>query len=150
MSASAWLRIASVLAFIYWIGHTVGAPWTPAHGATETAAIDALRSLHFAVQGFSRTYADFYIGFGVAISAFLLVQAVLLWQLATFAKTEAGRLRPMIALLLAGFVANAVVAWTYFFPVPGVLAIAIAACLAMAWFAAERRTSPVAQESRAS
>src|SRR5690242_5436793 len=81
MSASTRLRIASIVAFVYWIGHTAGAPWTPARGAAEAAAIDALRSLHFVVQGFSRSYWDFYVGFGVAISVFLLVQAVLLWQL---------------------------------------------------------------------
>src|SRR5438105_2808568 len=103
MSASTRLRIASIIAFVYWIGHTAGAPWTPARGAAETAALDALRSLHFAVQGFSRSYWDFYVGFGIAISAFLLVQAVLLWQLAALAKIDAERLRPMIGLLFAGF-----------------------------------------------
>ncbi|HEY2864582.1 MAG TPA: hypothetical protein VGK37_13265 [Casimicrobiaceae bacterium] len=136
MSVSTRLRIASIIAFVYWIGHTAGAPWTPARGAAETAAIDALRSVHFSFQGFSRSYWDFYFGFGVAISVFLLVQAVLLWQLATLAKIGFDRLRPMIALLFAGFAANAIVAWMYFFVVPGVLALAIAAFLAAAWIAA--------------
>src|SRR5689334_4704047 len=111
MSVSTRLRMGSIVAFIYWIGHTAGAPWTPVRGAAEIAAIDALRSLHFPVQGFSRSYWDFYSGFGIAISAFLLVQAALLWQLATLAKIGADRLRPMLALLFAGFLANAAVAW---------------------------------------
>jgi hypothetical protein len=149
MSASTRLRIASIIAFVYWIGHTAGAPWTPARGAAEAAAIDALRSLHFVVQGFSRSYWDFYVGFGVAISVFLLVQAVLMWQLAMLAKIEAERLRPMIALLFAGFAANAVVAWMYFFVIPGVLALAIAACLAAAWIAAGGPAPRSALEQRA-
>jgi hypothetical protein len=142
MSVSTRLRIASIVAFIYCAGHTAGAPWTPARGgAGGTAALEALRSLRFDVQGISRTYWDFYFGFGVAISAFLLVQAVLLWQLATLARTNAFRLRPIIALLLSGFCVNAVVAWMYFFPVPAVLAVAIAVCLAAAWLAAGNRST---------
>lgn len=149
MSASILLRVASIVAFVYWIGHTVGAPWTPVRGAAETAAIDSLRSLHFAVQGFSRNYWDFYFGFGIAISAFLLVQAVLLWQLATLAKIGAERLRPILALLFAGFAANTVIAWIYFFAVPGVLALVIAACLAGAWIAAGSPAAHGATQRRA-
>jgi hypothetical protein len=38
-----------------------------------------MKSHHFDAMGFSRTYWDFYYGFGLVISGYLLVQAVMLW-----------------------------------------------------------------------
>ena len=41
-----------------------------------------MRSIHFDVQGFSRTYWDLFVGSGFFVSVFLLFAAVLAWQLA--------------------------------------------------------------------
>ena len=97
MKTSTLLRIASVVTFLYFAGHTAGMPWTPGEGPAELAVIEAMKSNRFAAMGSSRTYWDFYFGFGVIISVLQLVQAVVLWQLGTLAKTDAARLRPIIA-----------------------------------------------------
>ena len=136
MKPSVLLRIAAVINFLYFAAHTAGIPWTPARGPAELAVLEAMRTDNFEAGGFARTYWDFYVGFGVAISGFLLVQAVALWQLASLAKSDAARLRPIVASLLVAFAFNVVVAWKYFFPVPAVMAAAIVLCLALALLAA--------------
>jgi len=94
--------------------------------------LEAMRSHSFDADGFKRTYWDFYFGFGVIISAYLLVQAVVLWQLGSLARTDAARIRPIAASFLVGFLINAFLAWKYFFAIPLINAILISVCLALA------------------
>ncbi len=136
---SIFLRVASVLTLLYCAGHTSGMPWTPAQGAGEMAVLEAMKSQHFETAGVTRTYWDFYYGFGVAITGYLLVQAVVLWQLAALAKSQTITLRPIIASLCVGFLVNAVIVWKFFFAIPLVMAVAITVSLGFAFFAAGRR-----------
>jgi hypothetical protein len=136
MKSSLLLRIAAVITLLYCVGHTIGMPWTPATGPPEAAVLAAMKSTRFDAMGSTRTYWDFYFGFGLAISFYLALQAVVLWQLASLARGDASRPRPIIAAFFLAFVANAIVVWKLFFAVPLILAIAIALCLALAFFAA--------------
>ena len=71
-------RIASVLIVVLDLGHTSGYPWSdPAWGVD----LHAMQSSHFNVLGFSRTYWNFYVGFGLSITVFLLLPALIAWQL---------------------------------------------------------------------
>jgi len=141
MKPSVLLRIASIITLLYFAGHTAGIPWTPAAGPGELPVIEAMKTHRFETGGFSRTYWDFYFGFGVIISAFLLVQAMVLWQLGTLARTGAVQIRPIIASFLVAFVVNAILAWMFFFAVPVVMAAAIAICLGLAFHAAGKNAS---------
>jgi len=136
MTPSFLLRIAPVITVLYCAGHTRGMPWTPATGPQEAAVLDAMKTARFATMGTVRTYLDFYFGFGAAISGYLALQAIVLWQLASLAKSVANQVRPLIAALFASFVVNAILVWKYFFAVPLVFAIAIAICLAAAFISA--------------
>jgi len=141
MKTSTLLRIAAVIMFLYFVGHTSGAPWTPGEAPADVAVIDAMKSGHFPVMGVSRSYWDFYFGFGLVISAMQLLQAVILWQLGTLAKTDAARLRPIIAAFSVSLVINAILGWMYFFAIPIVLALLIAVCLLLAFVSARRTTA---------
>jgi hypothetical protein len=141
MKAPLLLRIASVITFLYFAGHTSGIPWTPGPGPV----LEAMKSQPFEVEGFRRTYWDFYFGFGLIISGYVLVQAIVLWQLGSLAKTDSLRVRPVIAVFFAGFIVNAVLAWKYFFAIPMFVTAAISVCLALAFVVAGR--SKVAQQS---
>ena len=132
MNPVLFLRIASVITLLYCVGHTAGMPWTPAQGPQEMAVLEAMKSHRFDALGAQRTYWDFYFGFGVAISVYLLVQAVVLWQVAGLAKTIGTQVRPIIASFLVAFLVNAIVVWKYFFALPLVMAIAIAISLVLA------------------
>jgi hypothetical protein len=132
MKSFHFLRIAAVLTLLYCAGHTSGMPWTPYTSAEATSVLDAMKSHTFDEQGFKGTYWDIYIGFGLVISVYLLLQAVVLWQVASLARTDPIRVRPIVVSFLVAFAINGVLSWRYFFIVPVVLAGLIAICLAIA------------------
>jgi len=134
MKPSLALRVASVLTLLFAGAHSLGGLsfWSP---AGETAALRAMRSFHFDALGVSRTYLDFYLGFGFIISIYLLTQAVVLWQLASFAKTAANCVRPLIGTFFLTSLVSAFLAWRYIFLIPVVSFLAIAVCLGLAFYA---------------
>lgn len=137
MKATLFLRIASVLAIIHAILHTIGGViGKPNNGAPEVAIIDAMKSRSFNVMGSMRTYWDFFYGYGWIVAITLLVQGVLFWQLGTMAKTNASQIRPILLLFCFNFIATTIVAWKYFFIAPAVTELLIAAFLAGAYFTA--------------
>ena len=139
MKASTWLRIASVLTLIHFAGHTFdGMLSEPRHGVGEIILRQAMKSYRLDVMGRTRSYWDFYYGFGLYASAALLLTAVLMWQLSMMVKTSPEKARPFIATLFIAFVAFAVLDWFYFFTIPLVFTIAVALCLGMAFVSAKR------------
>ena len=132
MKSSTFLRIASVITFLYFAGHTASIPWTPAVGPGEAPVLEAMKTHTFDVLGSNRTYWDLYFGFGVIISAYLLVQAVVLWQLGSLAKREPALVRAIVVSFLVAFIVNAFLSWKYFFAIPLINAILISVCLALA------------------
>jgi hypothetical protein len=128
------LRLASVAMLIFGAGHALGGTnsWSP---PGDTPVLQSMRSFRFDVMGVTRTYVDFYLGFGHYITILLVLQSVVLWQLGTIAKTNASLTRPIIAAMLAATVAGALVSWNYIFLVPVVFSGVIAVILAIALFA---------------
>jgi hypothetical protein len=70
------------------------------------------------------------MGLGASIS--LTVEAIVVWQLSTLAKTNASQLRPIMAVFLLGYLALSVNSYAYFFPPPVVGELLIVACLGAA------------------
>ena len=132
MRASTYLRTAAVICVFYGGGHTAGVPWTPALGPHEQPVIDAMKAVHFDAMGSSRSYWDFYVGFGLSLGLLVLVLAVLLWQCANLARSDTRKLRPLLLTLLIGFVLITAILAKYFFALPVLCAAAIAVCLALA------------------
>src|SRR5262245_59930920 len=134
MTATLFLRVASILSFLFAAGHTLGGreSWSP---PGETEVLRAMRSVRFDAMGVSRTYLDFYLGFGFILSVYLLLQAVVLWQLATLARGAPERARPMVAAFLLAQVASGVLAWMFIFAIPVVFSALIALCLGAALYA---------------
>jgi hypothetical protein len=141
--ASVWLRIAAVTAGLYAAGHTAGRPWTPTHDAQAQGVVVAMREVHFSAIGLTRSYWDFYQGFGVALSVLLAMEAILLWQLASLARSGAAY-RAMAITHLVGFLVLGGVASHFIFALPLWLSLAIAACLAVALSRPRRRDDAVA------
>src|SRR5436305_2718495 len=78
MKSRTLYRIGAVLILLFDIGHSSGFPWSDPKWGVDTGP---MRSSHFQVLGVSRTYWDFYVGFGLVVSVFLLLAAILAWQL---------------------------------------------------------------------
>jgi len=121
-------RIASVLLLLFALGHTLGFRQTDPKWGVDTL-IASMHSIHFDVQGFSRTYWDFYIGFGLFVSVFLLFAAVLAWQLSGLPAETLVLMRGTAWALAICFVAVTILSCIHFFLVPIVLSIMITACL---------------------
>ena len=90
MKASALYRIAAVLLLLFDAGHTSGFPWSDPKWGVDLRSV---RSTHFYIMGFSRTHWDFYIGFGLFVSVFLLLSAVLAWQLGSLPPESSALMR---------------------------------------------------------
>ena len=129
------LRIASVITLLLAVGHTAGGLsfWSP---AGETEVLRAMRSFHFDAAGVSRTYLDFYLGFGFISGIYLFAQAVALWQLASMAKADPIGVRPLVGSFLLASAVSAFLSWRFIFVLPVVSFTAVAACLALAFYAA--------------
>ena len=121
-------RIAAVLTVLFDLGHTVGYPWSDPAWRVD---LHAIQSTHFNVLGSSRTYWQFYVGFGLTISVLLLLPAIAAWQLGSPAPQDAQR-RVIAWALVLTFAALTVLNIVFFFIVPIVFSAAITVCLAMA------------------
>lgn len=146
MKTTTLLKISSVLSALYCVGHTLGRPWTPAKAMDAQSVVQAMKAVHFDAMGASRSYWDFYYGFGLSLSIYMLVQSVLLWQLALIAKTDPRRIRPLIGAVLLSYIASLVIVWNHFFILPVIFTVVIALTLLWAFLAAGRRDPELARE----
>ena len=135
------LRAAAIVTLFFFAGHSSGYPWTPDVGPGSSGVIDAMKGHSFDVVGSIRTFWDFYIGFGLAISLFQLLQAIVLWQLAGIARVNAATVRPIIAVFCVAYFINALLALKFLFVIPVVTSLVIALILAFAFYFAGRTRS---------
>ena len=80
MKASLLYRVASGLLLLFAVGHTMGFRKEDPRWGVDSL-ISSLRSIRFEVQGMSRAYWDFYVGFGLFVTVLLLFATLLTWQL---------------------------------------------------------------------
>jgi hypothetical protein len=127
-----YLRIASVLAFIHAVLHTIGGVFGKPAPGVQAATVLVMQTNQFPLMGFTRSFWDFYLGMGLAVSIFLTVEALVFWQLAALAKTQAWELRPILATFAVGYLVFAVDSYRFFFFGPVVTEILIALSLGIA------------------
>jgi hypothetical protein len=80
VKASVFYRIAAVLLLLFAVGHTLGFRQSDPTWGVDTI-LGSMRSIHFDMQGFSRTYWDLLVAAGFSVGEFYLFAAVLAWQL---------------------------------------------------------------------
>ena len=131
MTPSLFYRIAAVLLVLFAAGHTLGFARTDPTWGVD-ALVGSMRSSRFAVQGVQRSYWDFYVGFGLFVTLFLLFSALLAWALGSLpAGTLA--LMPLVRWGLAGcFVGVTVLSFRYFFVIPATISGLTTVCLLIA------------------
>jgi hypothetical protein len=137
MKASVFYRIAAVLLLLFAAGHTLGFRQSDPKWGVE-AVLGSMRSIHFDVQGFNRTYWDLFVAAGFSVGVFYLFAAILAWQLAGLPAATLAFMRSTVWAFALCFAAITVVSWRYLFVIPIAFSIAITLCLtAAAWFSAE-------------
>lgn len=133
MTTTLWLRISSIISLLFAAGHTLGGLkyWSP---MGENPVLKSMREVPFNTMGVSRTYLDFYLGFGYSLTVAQLMQTALLWQLASLAQKDSASVRPLIAVIAFASLAGAIIAWRFIFPVPALFSLVLFATLLAAYF----------------
>jgi len=113
MKASLFYRIAGVLLLLFSLGHTLGFRQSDPTWGVDTL-LGLMRSIHFDVQGFSRTYWDLFEAAGFSVGVFYLFAAVLAWQLGGLPAGSLAAMRVTAWALALCFAAITVVSWRYY------------------------------------
>ena len=142
MKASLFYRIAAVLLLLFAVGHTLGFRQSDPTWGVDML-LGAMRSIHFDVQGFSRTYWDLFVAAGFSVGVFYLFAAVLAWQFGGLPARTLADMRITVWAFALCFAAITVLSWKYFFMISIVFSIAITVCLvAAAWLSGKQGSAP--------
>jgi hypothetical protein len=142
MKASMFYRIAAVLLLLFAVGHTLGFRQSDPKWGVD-ALLGSMQSIHFDVQGFNRTYWDFFMAAGFSVGVFYLFAAILAWQLGGLPATTLALMRGTAWALALCFAAITVVSWRYLFIIPIAFSIVITLCLTTAaWLSAKQVSMP--------
>jgi len=146
MKASMFYRIAAVLLLLFALGHTLGFRQSdPAWGVD--ALLGAMRSIHFEVQGFSRTYWDLFQAAGFCVGVFYFFAAILAWQLGGLPAATLALMRGTAWAFALCFAAITVVSCKYLFALPIVFSTVITLCLIAAAWLSEKQLSTLPSRS---
>jgi hypothetical protein len=138
MKASLLYRIVAVLLLIFAAAHTFGFRQSdPAWGVDGLLA--AMRSIHFDVQGFSRTYWDLFLAAGFSVGVLYVFAAILAWQLGGLPAEALAAMRVTRWAFALSFGAITIVTWKYLFTLPIVFSIVITTGLTAAAWLSEKR-----------
>lgn len=117
-------HVTTGLLLVFAAAHTIGGLLTEFDlGPEPNAAMLAMKTAHFQFFGFNRTFYDFYFGFGLMATLFLLLSAALSWTI-----SQAPRNSTLGSIKWWLFISQAltmVLAWTYFFTQPVVVSTLI-------------------------
>lgn len=133
MKASIFYRVAAVCLLLFALGHTLGfRQFDPKWGVD--ALLGSMRSIHFDVQGFNRTYWDFFVAAGFSVGVFYLFSAILAWQLGGLPAETLAHMRGIAWAFAFCFAAITIVSWRYLFILPIAFSVVITVCLiSAAW-----------------
>jgi len=137
MKASIFYRVAAVLLLLFAVAHTLGFRQSDPKWGVD-ALLGSMRSIHFDVQGFSRTYWDIFVAAGFSVGVFYLFAAILAWQLGGLPAETLALMRGIAWAFALCFAAITVVSWTYLFILPIVFSVVITVCLiSAAWLSSK-------------
>jgi hypothetical protein len=127
-----WFRITAILILLFAVGHTFGFLAFRPSTTDGRAVWLAMNSVSFAEGHSTFSYGEFYLGFGLFITAFQLFAAWLAWLVGSMARQGAAGVRAIAWGMFALQIVGIGLSLRYFSAGPGVLSAMTAACLAMA------------------
>ena len=142
MKASMFYRIAAVLLLLFAVGHTLGFRQSDPKWGVD-ALLGSMRSIHFDVQGFHRSYWDLFVAAGFSVGVLYLFAAILAWQLGNLPAATLALMRGTAWAFALCFAAITVVSWRYLFVIPISFSLVITLCLIVAaWLSAKEVSTP--------
>jgi hypothetical protein len=140
MKASTFYRITAGLLLLFALGHTLGFRQSDPQWGID-ALLSSMRSIHFDVQGFSRTYYEMFEAAGFTVGVFYLFAAILAWQLGGLPPTTLAQMRGTAWSFAACFAAITAISCRYLFPLPIVFSAVITICLTVAAVLSAKRVT---------
>jgi hypothetical protein len=131
MKASTFYRVAAVLLLLFAVAHIYGFRQSDPKWGVD-ALLNSMRSIHFDVGGFNRTYWDLFLAAGFSVGVFFVFSAVLAWQLGSLPAETLARIRGIGWSFALCFAAITVVSCKYLFLPPIIFSFVITVCLASA------------------
>ena len=142
MKTRLFLRIAAIVSLLLAVGHSIGGmkSWSP---MPDNDVFRAMKTVRFDLGSVNRSYLDFYVGLGWSQGILLLLQAVVLWQMASLFERNPAPVRLLTMAFLLANLAMALISWKLILPPPMILCAAVTAVLGVAWVTAgpESRTA---------
>lgn len=125
-------RIAAVLFVLFASGHTAGFLTFRPKSAEGLAVLENMRQVHFKFGSTTDTWLNFYTGFGLFVSVYMIFSIFLAWRLSNTQPGEIAMARALAWVLFGVQVANVAVCYAYFGPVQVAFAAACAATIGFA------------------
>lgn len=132
MSATVLYRISSVLFLIFAIAHTLGVLNRKAPSPEVAAVRTGMDTISWRFMGSNVTYGGMFVGFGLLVTAALLVAAYFAWHLGELARVNPQAIGMMGWVLFAFSLFCLVLGWVYFFAGPMIISALIAGGLGWA------------------
>ncbi len=118
------LRIAAIIMFAHFLGHTVGfSKWESPTGQIPVDLVQKMQNTHFMVQGKDTTIAVSFTGSGYMASIFLFLIGAILWTGSSRAGKDVSTILMLTAFAIALLV---VVEFLFFFPAVAILSLSAA------------------------
>jgi hypothetical protein len=141
MKASIFYRIAAVLLLLFAVGHTLGFRQSDPTWGVD-AMLGSMRSIHFDIQGFKRSYWDLFTAAGFSVGVLYLFAAILAWQLGGLPAATLALMRGTAWAFAFCFAIITVVSCRYLFIMPIVFSLVITLFLiAAAWLSARQAST---------
>ncbi len=131
MKAVLWFRAAAVIFVLFAVGHTVGFLTFRPATAEGQAVWSQMNGVHFSDGHGTYSYGNFYIGFGLSVTATMLFSAWLAWMLDSLAKRGAQGGRTIAWGMFAWQLVGIVLAVRYFALVPALFSVVVVVCLGL-------------------
>ena len=126
MTATLLYRISAFVLVLFAAGHTLGFMKFKAPTPEGIAVQKAMDNVRFSLGAKSYTYGDFYRGFGLFCTAYLLFAAFLAWQLGTMAGSAPQAIGALGWVFFGLQLVGIVLSWRYFVPPPIIFSAVLA------------------------
>lgn len=130
--------LSALLLVLFAAGHTYGFLAFKPASAEGLAVLSSMHTVSFTFGRSTHTYWDFYLGFGLFVSIYLLLAAVLAWELPVVREASHACYLVLAAALVIAQVLAALLSYKFFHGPPLVLSVAIVVCLAWGMLASSR------------
>jgi hypothetical protein len=123
-------RIAAYLTLLFCMAHTTGGMLAQKSlGPAADTVFAAMKSTHFDFNGADSTWYGFWFGFGLTVSAFLVLVAVVAFVLDRVTPDVWPQVQGIAWALVVAMTFNGVIAWRYFFAGPTAFSVVIVGLL---------------------